>query len=48
MIKELKVEVMPLTHDLIIVEASGSELEILGTALIYMRAEGLGSARKQL
>ena len=47
-IKELKVEVMPLTQDLIIVEASGSELEILGTVAIYILAEVLGSDGKQL
>ena len=41
-------EVMPLTEDLIIVEASGSDLEILGTAMIYVQAEMLGSDRKQL
>ena len=29
-IKDLKVEVMPLTQDLMIEEASGSKLEILG------------------
>ena len=47
-IKELKVEVMPLTQDLIIVETSGSELEILRTAMIYMQAEVSGSDSKQL
>ena len=46
--KELKAEIMPLTQDLIIVEASGSELKILGTAVIYMQAEVLGDDRKKL
>ena len=37
-----------LTQDLIIVKASGSELKIMGTAVIYMEAEVLGPAMKQL
>ena len=36
-IKELKVEIVQLTQDLIIVKASGSDLEILGTAAILCR-----------
>ena len=41
-IKEVKMEIMPLTQDLIIVETSGSELEILGTVVIYMQAASVG------
>ena len=48
MIKELEVEVMPLTQLLIIVEASGSELAILVSAVIDIKAEVLGSVKKQL
>ena len=47
-IKELKAKITPLTQDLIIVKASGSELKILGTAVIYMKAEVLGEDRKKL
>ena len=47
-IKELKAKITPLTHDLIIVEASEGELKILGTAVIYMKAEVLGEDRKKL
>ena len=47
-IKELKAKIMPLTQDLIIVEASGSELKILGTAVIDLQVEVLGEDRKKL
>ena len=35
-----------LTKELIIIEASGSELEILGTARIFLQTDVLGPARK--
>ena len=38
-IKQLKADIIPLTQDLTIVEASGSELKILGTATIFMESE---------
>ena len=41
-------EITPLTQDLIIVKASGSELKIMGTAVIYMEAEVLRPDKKQL
>ena len=47
-IKQLKAEIIPLTQDLTIVEASGSELSLLGTATIFMETEVLGSERKEL
>ena len=47
-IKELKAKITPLTQDLIIVKASRSELPILGTTMIYMKAEVLGEDRKKL
>ena len=47
-IKQLKAEIIPLNQDLTIVEASGSELSILGTATIFLESEVLGSDRKQL
>ena len=47
-IKELKAKITPLTQDLIIVKASRSDLQILGTAMIYMKAEVLGEDRKKL
>ena len=36
---------MPLTQVLVIIEAMGAELQILGTAVIFLEAEVLGSAR---
>ena len=36
---------MPLTQELVIIEAMGLELQILGTAVIFLEAEVLGSAR---
>ena len=47
-IKQLKAEIIPLTQDLTIVEASGSELSLLGTATIFMETEVLGIERKEL
>ena len=47
-IKQLKAEIIPLTQDLTIVEASGAELSLLGTATIFMETEVLGSGRKEL
>ena len=47
-IKQLKAEIIPLTQDLTIVEASGSELSILGTATIFMETEVLGTDKKEL
>ena len=44
----MKVDIIPLTQDLTIVEASGSELKILGTATIFMESEVLGPDRKEL
>ena len=47
-IKELKAKITHLTQDLIIVEASGSELQIPVPAVIYIKAEVLGEDRKKL
>ena len=47
-IKQLKADIIPLTQDLTIVEASGSELSLLGTATIFMETEVLGQDRKEL
>ena len=47
-IKQLKAEIIPLSQDLTIVEASGSELSILGTATILMETEVLGTDKKEL
>ena len=47
-IKQLKADIIPLTQDLTIIEASGSELKILGTAIIFMESEVLGPDRKEL
>ena len=47
-IKKLKADIMPLTQNLTIIEASGSELKILGTAIIFMKSEVLGPEKKQL
>ena len=44
-IKKLGAEIMPLTQELVIIEAMGLELQILGTAVIFLEAEVLGSAR---
>ena len=48
MIKELDAEILPLTQDLIIVEASGTELQILGSAVIFLKVDVLGSSKKQI
>ena len=40
-IKQLKAKVIPLTQDLTIVEASGSELSILGIATIFLDSEAI-------
>ena len=47
-IKQLKADIIPLTQDLTIIEASGSELKILGTAILFLESEMLGSDRKEL
>ena len=48
MIKELDAGILPLTQDLIIVEASGTELQILGSAVIFLEVDVLGSSKKQM
>ena len=47
-IKQLKADIIPLTQDLTIIEASGSELKILGTAILFLESETLGVHRKEL
>ena len=47
-IKKLDDEILPLTQDLIIVEASETELQILGTAVILLEADVLGPSKKQM
>ena len=47
-IKQLKADIIPLTQDLTVIEASGSELKILGTAIIFMKSKILGEEKKQL
>ena len=47
-IKQLKSDIIPLTQDLTIIEASGSELKILGTAIIFMQSNVLGPKKKEL
>ena len=44
----MKADIIPLTQDLTIIEASGSELKILGTAILFLESEMLGSDRKEL
>ena len=44
----MKADIIPLTQDLTIIEASGSELKILGTAILFLESEMLRSDRKEL
>ena len=39
---------MSLTHDFLIIEASGTELQILGTAVIFLQAEVLSPVKKMM
>ena len=47
-IEKIGVEIMSLTQEMVIIEASGSELEYLGTGVIFLEAEVLWPARKKI
>ena len=47
-IKQLKADIILLTQDLTVIDPSGSELKILGRAIIYMKSKVLGQEKKQL
>ena len=47
-INELGAEIMALTQEVPIIEASGPELQILGKAVIFLAAEVLGPANKMM
>ena len=47
-IKQLKADIIPLTKDFTIVEASGSELSILRTAILFMESGVLGPDKKEI
>merc|ERR1712015_490241 len=47
-VNQLKAKMWPLTQSLTIVEASGSQLALLGTATIFIESEVLGEGRKEI